>query len=97
MAEAEDRIRDRRAFRGKRAVEPAQGRTRPAVNIDPRAHDDIAALPVGALNPLAEAITVLPLTPWNAAPIDPDNPSGLVRTLAFGDAGLATVLQERVA
>lgn len=62
------------------------------INIDPRAHDDIAALPSGALRALAEAITFLQLTPWHAPPINPDNPSGPVRTLAFGDAGLATVL-----
>lgn len=62
------------------------------INIDLRAHDDVAALPIEALHALAEAIMFLQLTPWNAPSINPDNPSGPVRTLAFGDAGLATVL-----
>lgn len=62
------------------------------INVDHRAHDDIAALPTEALGALAEAITFMQLTPWSAAPINPDNPNGPVRTLAFGDAGLATML-----
>lgn len=62
------------------------------INIDLRAHDDIAALPTGALHALAEAITFLQISPWNAPPINPDNPSGPVRTLTFGEAGLATIL-----
>lgn len=62
------------------------------ITIDPRAHDDIAALPPEALGPLAEAMTFMRLTPWSAPPINPDNPDGPVRTLAFGDAGLVTLL-----
>jgi hypothetical protein len=62
------------------------------ITIDLRAHDDIAALPADALLSLAEAITFLQLTPWNTRPISPDNPSGPVRTVAFGDAGMLTVL-----
>lgn len=62
------------------------------ISIDLRAHDDIAALPADALLPLAEVITFLQLTPWNTRPISPDNPSGPVRTVAFGDAGMLTVL-----
>lgn len=62
------------------------------INIDPRAHDDITALPSEALGALAEAITFMQLTPWSAPPINPDNPDGPVRTLACGDAGLATLL-----
>jgi len=53
------------------------------INIDLRAHDDIAALPADALEALAEAMTFLQLTPWNAAPINPDNPTGPVRTLGL--------------
>lgn len=69
------------------------------ITVDLRAHDDIAALPARALLPLAEA-TYLQLTPWNAQAINPANPAGLVRTLAFGEAGLITLLiledQQRV-
>lgn len=40
------------------------------LNIDLRAHDDIASLPAEALGPLAEAMTFLQLTPWNARAIN---------------------------
>lgn len=62
------------------------------VNVDARAHDDIATLPGHAWEPLAEAMTFLQLTPWNAPAINPENPFGAVRTLAFGDAGMVTLL-----
>jgi hypothetical protein len=44
------------------------------IDIDLRAQDAIAALPAAALPALAEAITVLELTPWNSRPINPDPP-----------------------
>jgi hypothetical protein len=62
------------------------------IDIDPAAQHDIAALPATALHALAEAMTVLELTPWNGRPINPDNPTGSVRTLAFGAGGLLTYL-----
>jgi hypothetical protein len=62
------------------------------ITIDLRAHDDIAALPAGALPRLAEVFAFLQLTPWNTRPINPDNADGAVRTLAFGDGGMITVL-----
>jgi hypothetical protein len=45
------------------------------IDIDLQAQDDIAALPAMALPALAEAMTVLELTPWNGRPINPDNPT----------------------
>lgn len=62
------------------------------IDIDLQAQDDIAALPAMALPALAEAMTVLELTPWNGRPINPDNPDGAVRTFAFGSAGMLTYL-----
>jgi hypothetical protein len=62
------------------------------IDIDLQAQDDIAALPAMALPALAEAMTVLELTPWNGRPINPDNPDGAVRTFGFGSAGMLTYL-----
>jgi hypothetical protein len=62
------------------------------IDIDLQAQDDIAALPTMALPALAEAMTVLELTPWNGRPINPDNPDDAVRTFAFGSAGMLTYL-----
>ena len=62
------------------------------IDVDLQAQDDIAALPATALPALAEVITVLKLTPWNGRPINPRNPDGAVRTLAFGSTGLLTYL-----
>lgn len=62
------------------------------IDIDLLAQNDIAALPATALLALAEAITVMELVPWNGHPINPDNPAGAVRTLAFGSAGMLTYL-----
>ncbi len=62
------------------------------IDIDLQAQDDIGALPATALPALAEAMTVLELTPWDGRPIYPHNPAGAVRTLAFGSAGMLTYL-----
>jgi hypothetical protein len=62
------------------------------IDVDARAQRDIAALPVMALPALAEAMSVLELIPWSGRPINPDNPKGAVRTLAFGASGLLTYL-----
>lgn len=62
------------------------------IDIDLPTQDDIAALPVRALPALAEAMTVRELTPWNGRPINPGNPDGAVRTLAFGSGGMLTYL-----
>jgi len=48
----------------------------------------LAALPVEALDAYAELLTVLELTPWNGQPQHEDNPDGAVRRWAFGP-GLA--------
>lgn len=63
-----------------------------AIDIDLRAHADIAALPESELLAFAEVLTFLQLTPWNGRPINPDNPLGPVRTLAFGSTGMVTYL-----
>jgi hypothetical protein len=62
-----------------------------SLDIDPRAQATIAALPADALPVLAEVLTVLELTPWNGRPVNPDNPDGAVRNMAFG-AGMITYL-----
>jgi hypothetical protein len=62
------------------------------IEINLQAQDDITALPATALPALAGAMTVLELTPWNGRPINPDNPDGAVRTLAFGSARMLTYL-----
>ncbi|MBV9010963.1 MAG: hypothetical protein JO309_06060 [Pseudonocardiales bacterium] len=62
------------------------------IDVDLQAQDDIAALPARALLTLAEAMTILELTPWNGRPINSANPDGAVRTLAFGSAGMLTYL-----
>lgn len=58
--------------------------------------DSLSALPREALVALAEAVTVLELTPWAGDPLVDRNPGGAVRTIAFGEGGLVTyvVLEE---
>jgi hypothetical protein len=48
----------------------------------------VAALPNEALDPYAELLEVLQLTPWNGRPQHEANPDGGVRRWGFGD-GLA--------
>ena len=62
------------------------------LDIDRIAQDSIGALPTEALSELAEAMTVLQVTPWNGNPQNPANPDGPMRNLAFGAAGLLTYL-----
>ncbi len=45
---------------------------------------------------LAEAMTVLEITPWSGRPYNEDNPDGALRTMAFGSAGMPTHLEHRV-
>jgi hypothetical protein len=56
------------------------------------ARDQIAALPDDALADYVEALGVLNLLPWNGEPINKHNPTGPVRTLPFGAAGMVTYL-----
>ncbi|MGH3913988.1 MAG: hypothetical protein ACRDTC_11365 [Pseudonocardiaceae bacterium] len=58
----------------------------------PEALEQIAALPDEALLGYAEVLGVLTLVPWNGAPLNKDYPSGQVRTLPFGAAGMVTYL-----
>jgi hypothetical protein len=63
-----------------------------ALDIDPLAQDQIAALPRQALFALAEAIAVLQVVPWNGLSLNERNPSAEVRQLPFGDTGMITYL-----
>lgn len=56
------------------------------------AEEQISTLPATALPALAEAMVMVELTPWNGAPLYKDKPSGEVRTLPFGTAGMVTYL-----
>ena len=60
------------------------------VDVDPEAREQIGALPSVALTALAEAMTVLTLTPWNGDPINKENPDGAVRVLLFNPRGMIT-------
>ena len=62
------------------------------VQVDVLARDQIRALPAEALKDLAEAMTVLQISPWSGDPLRQENPDGPVRTLAFGSTGLVTYL-----
>ncbi|GAB3869674.1 hypothetical protein ACFQ1S_32395 [Kibdelosporangium lantanae] len=44
----------------------------------------VAQLPVEALDSFAEVLTVLEVTPWNGAPQHVGNPDGAVRRWHFG-------------
>lgn len=48
----------------------------------------VAALPVEALEPLAELLERLELLPWTGDPQHADNPDGSVRRAVFGRDGL---------
>jgi hypothetical protein len=63
-----------------------------ALDIDPTAQDQIAALPRRALTAVAEAFALLELAPWSGLPLSERNPDAQVRQLAFGDAGMITYL-----
>ena len=56
------------------------------------AMEQIEALPAKALVPLAEALVVLRIIPWNGDSINESNPEAPVRTLPFGGLGLITYL-----
>jgi hypothetical protein len=62
------------------------------VDVDPQAHDDIAALPDAALVAPAEAFTVLQLVPWSGQPYHRSKPDGAMRTLPFGSSGVITYI-----
>ena len=62
------------------------------IDTDPAALDQLKALPVDALLPYAELLTVLELVPWRGDSIAKRNPDGAVRTMAFGGRGLVTYL-----
>jgi hypothetical protein len=70
------------------------------VTLDDSAQAQVRALSRFAGERLAEAMTVLELVPWNGSSLNPLNPDGSVRALAFGSFGLITYLvledQERV-
>ncbi len=68
---------------------------------DSQVRAQIRALPVEALPLIAEALSVLGLTPWNGRPYRRSDPDGWMRNLDFADArGFITYLvledQDRV-
>ncbi|MET8381509.1 hypothetical protein ABZV14_00725 [Streptosporangium canum] len=67
------------------------------ITLDPLAEEQIAAIPVEALRPLAELLTLLEVAPWSGQPYNPANPKANMLTHAFGERGLATyvVLDEQ--
>lgn len=60
--------------------------------VDIIAEEQIAVFPAEGLSALAEALTVLKLTPWNGEPANRNNPDGAVRTLLFGSGYFLTYL-----
>jgi hypothetical protein len=52
----------------------------------------VAALPAVALAPYAELRVLLETAPWAGDPYREDYPGGPVRTIAFGERGLAMYL-----
>ena len=46
------------------------------VQVDVLAREPIRALPAEALKDLAEAVTVLQISPWSGDPLRQDNPDG---------------------
>ncbi|MFE6861958.1 hypothetical protein [Nocardia sp. NPDC057668] len=51
---------------------------------DPETFDQVAALPLDALEGYAEVLSFLELTPWAGHPQHVDNPEGAVRYWLFG-------------
>ncbi|TLF78503.1 hypothetical protein FEK34_11820 [Nocardia cyriacigeorgica] len=49
--------------------------------------DQVAALPIEALLPYSEILTVLELDPWGGEPQHRGNPDGAVRRWIFGPEG----------
>lgn len=70
------------------------------VVVDQIAEEQIAVFPTLGLGALAEALTILQLTPWNGEPVNRGNPNGAVRRLLFGPGYFLTYLiledQQRV-
>jgi hypothetical protein len=51
---------------------------------------ELEALPHEALVALAGVLDVLEVAPWSGDPLVDRNPDGAVRTMPFGETGLAT-------
>lgn len=62
------------------------------VETDSAAAEQVAALPDEALAAYALVLDVLVFTPWDGDPLHDENPTGPVRTLPVGRAGLVTYL-----
>lgn len=54
------------------------------IRTDHAARDQIAALPLEALESYAQVLGVLELVPWHGLPHNDANPKGAVRQLLFG-------------
>ncbi len=59
---------------------------------DPETLDQVAALPLEALDAYAEVLAVLELKPWNGRPQHQDNPDAAVRYWNFGTDGAGQVV-----
>lgn len=57
------------------------------VSVAEDARAAIAALPIRALSPFAQALDVVESARWAGPPHNALNPSGALRHLLFGDAG----------
>ena len=59
---------------------------------DSAAIDQVAALPVEALEDYAQVLSVLSVVPWNGAPQNENNPDGAVRVWLFGPGKAGQVI-----
>lgn len=67
------------------------------IDVYPDAREQIHALPAEQLDALAEAMTVLSLTPWEAGrPYHEDNPNSPMRQLVFGSGWLVYLVLDDV-
>ncbi|MQA11740.1 MAG: hypothetical protein GEU98_24960 [Pseudonocardiaceae bacterium] len=62
------------------------------VDTDPKAQEQVDALPPAALSAYAEARTFLEVSPWEGRSYNRWNPDGPMRTVPFGEAGLIIYL-----
>ncbi len=65
-----------------------------ALNIDPIAQEQIAALPQPALAALAEAFSLPEVVPWSGLSLNERNPDAEVRQLPFGDFRITYLVLE---
>lgn len=59
---------------------------------DPQTFDQVAALPLEALDDYAQVLSVLQVAPWNGRPQNESNPEGAVRVWLFGQGKAGQVV-----